>query len=490
MSNVLYLDCFSGISGDMFMGALLDIGARAKAIRDGLSRLGLDDEFDLLIEKTDRQGITGTRFDVLVHPTRHDHHHEHGHDHAHDHEHEHGHDHHHDHDHDHDHDHHHDHEHDHHHDHEHDHDHHHTHDHNHDHHHPDQTGYEYQPHGRTYAQIRSLIERSTLKESVKQRAQAIFAVVAEAEAAVHGVTIDDVHFHEVGAIDSIVDIVGAALALDDLGIEQVVCSPLVDGSGTIRCQHGIIPVPVPAVSRMLMGTTIPFRTSDCPTELITPTGMAIVKALCTSFGSMPSLQVQAIGYGFGQRDIGRLNALRVFHGALTPSQKTDGMELASAAVTPAAVVSQTGIDPETVVLLECQIDNSTGEALGHAAERLMQAGALDVCLIPVFMKKFRPATLFQIIARPATESKLVEILFAETGTIGIRRQMVERYTMSREWTTVTLDGQNVRVKVVRFGDITKAYPEYADAATLAEKTDRSFPEACERIMTAYRQQVT
>lgn len=263
-----------------------------------------------------------------------------------------------------------------------------------------------------------------------------------------------------------------------------------DGSGTIRCQHGIIPVPVPAVSRMLMGTTIPFRTSDCPTELITPTGMAIVKALSASFGIMPSLQVRAIGYGFGQRDIGRLNALRVFHGTLAPSQKMDGIELASTAVTPATRASQTGIDPETVVLLECQIDNSTGEALGHAAERLMQAGALDVCLIPVFMKKFRPATLIQIVAKPSTESRLVGILFAETGTIGIRRQIVERYTMSREWATVHMDGQTVRVKVTRFGDLTKAYPEYSDAAAWAEQSSLSFPEACERIMTVYRQQVT
>jgi len=337
-----------------------------------------------------------------------------------------------------------------------------------------------------------LIEHSTLKASVKQRAQAIFAVVAEAEAAVHGVTIDDVHFHEVGAIDSIVDIVGAALALDDLGIEQVVCSPLVDGSGTIRCQHGIIPVPVPAVSRMLMGTNIPFRTSDCPTELITPTGMAIVKALSASFGSMPSLQVRAIGYGFGQRDIGRLNALRVFHGVSAPGQNKNDSASVSERVLNAQTeqTEQTGIDPDKVVLLECQIDNSTGEALGYAAERLMQAGALDVCLIPVFMKKFRPATLIQIVAKPATEAPLVEILFAETGTIGVRRQVIERYTMSREWATVSLDGQNIRVKVVRFGNVTKAYPEYADATALAVRSGMSFPEACERIMTAYRQQGT
>jgi uncharacterized protein (TIGR00299 family) protein len=457
MNKLLYLDCFSGISGDMFLGALFDVGASPERVRAELSVLGLDNEFDLEIVKTVCQGITGTSFDVQVHTCQKNNAH---HDHEqknHEHSHEEGHDHDHDHDHVHDHDH----------DHVHDHDHGHDHEHDHDH------EYTHQPNGRTYAQIRDLIAQSALKPTIRDRALAIFAVIAEAEAAVHGVMTDDVHFHEVGAIDSIVDIVGAAVALDDLGVEMLVCSPLVDGSGTIRCQHGIIPVPVPAVSRMLQGTDIPFRTCDCPTELITPTGMAIVKTLCGSFGNMPSLKIQSVGYGFGKRDIGRLNALRVFLGE------------ASAPIMPVAPIMLSTISDQ-VLMLECQIDNSTGETIGHAADCLIKAGAYDVCLIPVFMKKFRPATIMQIIAPLDLEQTLVAILFAETGTIGVRRLLVERHTMNRKWLTVTTPDGTARVKIVQSGNLTKAYPEYADAVALAERASISFQTACERIMNAYR----
>ena len=418
MSKILYLDCFSGISGDMFLGAMLDIGASPERIRQDLSLLGLDTEFKILIEKTARQGITGISFDVLV--SQHTHDHEHDHDSDHDHEHEHERSHH--------------------------------------------------AHGRSYAQITGMISQAPLKAIVKERALAIFAVIAEAEAAVHGVPVADVHFHEVGAIDSIVDIVGAAIALDDLGIDHLVCSPLVDGSGTILCQHGLIPVPVPAVARMLEDTDIPFCTSDCPTELITPTGMAIVKTLCSTFGNMPPLKIQRVGYGFGQRDIGRLNALRIFLGDT------------------ASDPDSSGTTKDQVLMLECQVDNSTGEVLGYAADRMMQAGAHDVCLIPVFMKKFRPATMLQIIAPPEMEQTLVEILFAETGTIGVRRQIVERHTMAREWTTVITPDGSARVKVVHCGSLTKAYPEYTDAITLAEQTGLSYVAVCDRIMNAYREQ--
>ncbi len=531
MSRILYLDCFSGISGDMFLGALLAAGASPEYIRAGLSCLGLDDEFTLEIEPGARQGITGIAFDVKVlpHPAgtlaaaaaadrqtlapqqphihehghAHDHDHDHGHDHDHDHEHDHGHDHEHEHAHDHGHGHDHDHEHEHAldygHDHGHDHEHDHAHGHDHDHEHGHSHAHE--AHGRTYAEIRELIDRAGLDEAVRRTAQSIFAVIAEAEAAVHGVAIADVHFHEVGAIDSIVDIVGAALALESLDIHEVVCSPLVDGSGTIRCQHGIIPVPVPAVARMLQGTSIPFRTCEVPTELITPTGMGIVKALCRRFGSMPSLQVSAVGYGFGQREIGRLNALRVFVGepselsfpaagaATAPSAPAADAATAAAAATAATVsgtADATAVRADdTVLLLECQIDNSTGEALGHAAEALLKSGAFDVSLIPVYMKKFRPGTLVQVVAPPALETALAALLFAETGTIGIRRQLVERHTMAREWVTVTTAHGTARVKVTSRGGIRKGYPEYEDAVALARKAGIAYPEAVQLIMAAW-----
>ncbi|MGI6298534.1 MAG: nickel pincer cofactor biosynthesis protein LarC [Saccharofermentanales bacterium] len=429
--KILYLDCFSGISGDMFLGAMLDAGASLEKIKAGLSLLGLDSEFTLVSEPGQRQGITGTSFDVIVHKLSllhsHNHDHEHSHDHGHGHDHDHGHDHGHGHDHDHDH------------------------------------GHE---HGRSYAQIRALIEQSALEDQVKQTALAVFAVIAEAEAAVHGVAIEDVHFHEVGAIDSIVDIVGAALALADLGINQIVCSPLVDGSGTILCQHGTIPVPVPAVARMLKGADIPFSTCDIPTELITPTGMGIVKALAGSFGAMPAMRIHSVGYGFGQREIGRLNALRVFIGE------------------PAAVEQPSNAD--TVLLLECQIDNSTGEELGRAAELLMQAGAFDVSLIPVFMKKYRPGTLFQVVAPLQTEQALVQILFAETGTIGVRRQLVQRHTMQREIVKVMTEFGEARVKVTNWQGTTKAHPEYEDVAALAGRAGISYSQAVQAILAAYQ----
>lgn len=436
--KILYLDCFSGISGDMFLGAMLDAGASLEKIKAGLSLLGLDSEFTLVSEPGQRQGITGISFDVLVHkrgqPHSHGREHEHSHDHEHDHEHEHGHGHGHDHGHGHEHG--------------------HSHDHNHNH-----------EHGRSYAQIRALIEQSALEDKVKQTALAIFAVIAEAEAAVHGVAIEDVHFHEVGAIDSIVDIVGAALALADLGITNVVCSPLVDGSGTILCQHGTIPVPVPAVARMLKGTDIPFSTCDIPTELITPTGMGIVKALAGSFGAMPAMRILSVGYGFGQREIGRLNALRVFVGETADVQQPD---------------------TDTVLLLECQIDNSTGEELGRAAELLMQAGAFDVSLIPVFMKKYRPGTLFQVVAPLKAEQALVQILFAETGTIGVRRQLVQRHTMQREVIKVMTEYGEARVKVTNWQGTTKARPEYEDVAALASKAGISYSQAAQAILAAYQ----
>ncbi len=506
--RILYLDCFSGISGDMFLGAMLDAGASFERIKAGLSLLGLDSEFSLLNEPGQRQGITGTSFDVIVHKHGHDH----DHDHDHDHEHGHGHGHSHGHDHDHSHDHDHDHSHEHGHSHEHDHEHHHEHDHEHGHSHGDDHGHIHahdhdhahehdhehehehsHEHGRSYAQIRTLIEQSALNDKVKQTALAVFAVIGEAEAAVHGVTLEDVHFHEVGAVDSIVDIVGAALALADLEITEVVCSPLVDGSGTILCQHGMIPVPVPAVARMLQNTDIPFSTCDIPTELITPTGMGIVKALADSFGAMPAMRVQSVGYGFGQREIGRLNALRVFIGEAAAEMKIEpDRDISNAAnfigseVKSDATILPADSQTDTILLLECQIDNSTGEELGRAAELLMQAGAFDVSLIPVFMKKYRPGTLIQVVAAPGLEKELVEILFAETGTIGVRRQLVQRHTMQRESVKVTTEYGEARVKITSWQGVSKIHPEYEDAAALAKKSGISYADAVQAIMTAYR----
>ena len=229
-----------------------------------------------------------------------------------------------------------------------------------------------------------MIEQSALGERVRSISLDIFRTIGLAEAAVHGKALADVHFHEVGAVDSIVDIVGAALAFEDLAIDTVVSSPLSDGSGWINCQHGLIPVPVPAVMKMLEGTQIPYKTGTADTELVTPTGMGIVKTLCHYYGSMPDMRVIKSGYGFGQREIGRLNALRAVLGepADRPGIEADPVK---------------AVYDEDVLLLSCNIDNSTPEQLGFAADQLMKAGALDVGFIPLMMKKWRPAHLLQIV---------------------------------------------------------------------------------------------
>ena len=416
--RILYLDCFSGISGDMMIGALLDIGASEDALREGLSQLPIGAEYRLSIEKTYPSGIGGTSFDVHLEPRGHGHSHDHS-DHNHDHNHDHDHDHNHDHDHGHGH--------------------HHGH---HDHGHAD-------THGRSYVDIVNMIRSSPLPERIVTRAIAVFRAIGEAEAAVHGKTLEEVHFHEVGAVDSIVDIVGAAIALENLAIDRIVVSVISDGSGTIRCQHGVIPVPVPAVVKMLEGTDIPFRPGTADTELVTPTGLGLAKTLADSYGSMPDMRILRVGYGLGKRDIGRLNALRVFLGESREAE-VPGMD--SAAV------------------LECSIDSTTPEDLAYAAEILMASGALDVTMIPAHMKKGRSGILLQVMCRPEDTERVAELMFRHTGTVGIRTRISDRYVMDRRWEPVETPYGVIRVKKVSWGDITRAYPEYEDLKSVAKSS--------------------
>ena len=423
--KILYLDCFSGISGDMFLGSLIDIGVPLSVIEQGLMPLGLAGEYHLHAEKTSKSGIQGTSFSV--HLTGH-HHHDHHH---------HGDDHH---------------------------------------------------HGRTYADIRHLIETAPLPDPVRQMALAVFLEIGQAEAAVHGVALDHVHFHEVGAIDSIVDIVGTVLALDYLKIDRIQSSSLQDGSGSILCQHGSMPVPVPAVMKMLENTDIPYVTGTSDTELVTPTGFSLVKTLASSFGSMPQMKRLAIGYGFGQRDIGRLNALRIILGETTESASsmtTDPAEQASLVQAP--VRSLPGFDPsemDRVVLLSCHIDNSTAEQLGYLSELMYQKGALDVALSPLQMKKNRPGHLLTVLVSENFEKDAVRLLFTHTGTIGIRREWIDRHVMTRSIRSIQVLGQAIRIKTVQWQDVTHAYPEYEDIADLARRNQLSLEAARERIKEA------
>ncbi|WP_078412558.1 nickel pincer cofactor biosynthesis protein LarC [Priestia abyssalis] len=301
--KTLYFDCFSGISGDMVIGALLDAGADPTVLENELKKLHIDEEYELKWKKVVKNGITSTKFDVLLtknsHHHEHDHHHEHSHHHEHDHHHEHSH--HHEHDHHHEHSHHH--EHDHHHEHSHhrEHDHHHEHSHHHDHHH------------RTYQDIVKMIEAAGFSDQVKGTALKIFKRIGEAEGHIHGIPLEKVHFHEVGAVDSIIDIVGAAILIHQLEINVMKSSPVAVGTGRIHIDHGIYPVPAPATLEILKG--VPIQQSDIKAELATPTGAAIVSVLAEEFCTIPSMKIKSIGYGAGTKSFkNHPNVLRVIIG--------------------------------------------------------------------------------------------------------------------------------------------------------------------------------
>ena len=302
MKKVIYFDCYMGISGDMVLGACLDLGVDEEALKTELRKLHIEG-VDLSVKKMLKNGFTGTDVEVLSKedglPVDHLHDHVHGeHVHHDDHDHEH---HHHDHDHEHTH------------DHEHSHDHEHTHEHTHDHGH----GHSHEHAHRTLSEIRNLIMGSGLEDAVKETAMDIFQVIAEAEAKVHGKPIDEVGFHEVGAIDSIVDICGTAVCLHLLGVEKVYCSVVREGTGFIMCQHGQLPVPVPAVVNMMPGSGIIVKqTDEVHTELVTPTGFGILKGTKAICGTMPEMVVESVGLGFGKRDVGRLNGLRAVYGTI------------------------------------------------------------------------------------------------------------------------------------------------------------------------------
>jgi uncharacterized protein (TIGR00299 family) protein len=378
MVKALYFDCFSGISGDMAMAALLDLGIDAGTFRDELRKLDLPG-YDLTITKKSDHSIAGT--DVVVMP-----------DHA--------------------------------------------------------SGHPQ----RNLEQIETIIDQSGLKPDVKHFSKKVFGEIARAEAAVHDQPLDEVHFHEVGAIDSIVDIVGTAICLDLLGVERVFSSPLHDGKGFIECRHGLLPVPVPAVMKMLAGSHIPLVVEDVETELVTPTGMGIIKSLTVEFGNMPAMTIAGTGYGLGKRQTGRLNALRVVMGTLSDSARPkDCLQ-------------------EEIVVLATNIDDTNPELLGFTMETLLEAGALDVFFTPVYMKKNRPAVKLTVIVNKDDEKKAVGIILAQTSTIGVQRSVVQRYCMDRQILTVETGLGAVRVKVAQMGEIKKLAPEYEDCRALAKKT--------------------
>ncbi len=378
--RIAFLDTFSGISGDMTVGALVDAGVPLDAVRDAIARLQLDG-VEIWAERVERSGIAATKFHVRVHGG-----------------------------------------------------------------HPDQPGAHHQHHHpahRPYREIRDLLGASALDQDVRTRALAIFAKLGEAEGRVHGVATEDVAFHEVGALDAIVDVVGAAVGFVHLGVEAVFHAPLPLGSGFVDTAHGRLPVPGPAVTELVRGRRV--RPGDGSTELVTPTGAAIVAALARTEGP-PEMEVDAVGYGAGDRVLAdRPNLLRVVVGRATVLPERDD-----------------------VVVLEATIDDSSPQLFEHAIERLLAAGAKDVFLVPVVMKKSRPGTMLRVLAAPGDRDRLAAIVFAETSTIGLRYTTWSRLVLPREETTVETPWGRVRVKIAVAPDGSRnVAPEYEDCRRLA-----------------------
>ncbi len=433
--RVLFLDCFSGISGDMTVGALCDLGVQPSAFEWELSKVEIGD-FHLHFERASRRHIAGVKFGVhagAVHTHDQDepaHNHDHGHEHSHGDEEEHSHAHEHSHD-----------------------------EHEHHHHHEDE-----HEHGRSYAEIRALIETSDLSDFVKKHALGIFRRIAEAEAKIHDAPVETVGFHEVGALDSIADIICACVGIEALGVEKVYVSPLIDGRGWIDCAHGRFPVPAPATLEILRGISV--EQVDEPFEMITPTGAAIVAEFAEAFGPMPRLSVDKIGYGLGTRDNpGRANVLRAVLGTV------DGPAL----------------ETDTVTQIETDLDDQSPEITGAVLDRLLNAGALDASLTPTHMKKNRPGARLTVLCEPGAASGLTDLIFAETSTFGVRFSQLQRLKLARRHENVATPYGEVSVKLGYRGEqLLQVSPEFESCKAVAEKAGRPLREVYRAAEAAYR----
>lgn len=402
--RTIYFDCFSGISGDMAVGALLDLGVPQDYLISSLDKLGISDEYKIVISKSVKCGIEGTDFNVILennglvhahkseneheceHLEKHNHHHEHGHDHMH------------------------------------------------------TTSHEDHHHGRNLFVIEGIIDKSDLNDNIKRISKEIFKKVAEAEALVHGKSIYEVHFHEVGAVDSIVDIVGAAICIDYLKPDRVISSPINTGSGFVKCQHGVIPVPAPATMQILRD--VPIYCDEREFELTTPTGAAIIKVLANEYKKLPFIKAKRIGYGCGKRNTEKPNLLRVI---LAEEEFSE------------------------ICILEATIDDMNPQIYGFFMDKLFKAGAKDVYFTPVYMKKNRPGIVVTITTPTAIEEKIKEIIFNETTTIGIRRFNIERTELEREFRELNTSFGQINYKISKYKDkVVNITPEFEDVKNAAE----------------------
>lgn len=474
--STLYLEPFSGLSGDMLNALLLDLGADRKHLEEALKTISLDG-YHLHVDRIAKSSIWGTDFDVhMEHGEKdhgiagdfdhhhHHHDHEHGHEHHHEHEHEHTHAHshaHEEHTHAHTHSHEHTHE-------QHDHDHHHEHEHTHDGHSHEHTHSHHHHHGevRGLKEIETIILSSGVSDFVKEKSLEVFRDIAQAEANVHQMPVEEIHFHEVGATDSIIDIMSFFILWETLDIDTVYSTAVTEGSGTITVAHGVMPVPVPAVMQLRLQTAIPFSQDfDIHTELVTPTGLALFKAIRPVFAQPSNLTATKVGYGFGKRDTGKFNALR-------------GTLLEKSTLSHQVVTSNN----DEIIQIDTTIDDQSGEELGYIMSLLLEEGALDVHYTPVYTKKNRPATHLTLLIQEGDLERFTAILFEQTSTIGFRYQNVQRKVMTRTFETQQTSLGEVKVKKNQYGTFTKSTLEYEDCARIAHETGLSIQAVYQQLI--------
>ena len=458
--STLYLEPFSGLSGDMLNALLLDLGADRKHLEEALKTISLDG-YHLHLDRIAKSSIWGTDFDVHMEHGEKDHgiagdfdHHHHDHDHDHEHHHNHEHEHTHAHSHTHEE---HTHEHSHEHDHEHTHDgHSHEHTHSHHHHHGEVRGLK---------EIETIILSSGVSDFVKEKSLEVFRDIAQAEANVHQMPVEEIHFHEVGATDSIIDIMSFFILWETLDIDAVYSTAVTEGSGTITVAHGVMPVPVPAVMQLRLGTSIPFSQDfDIHTELVTPTGLALFKAIRPVFAQPSNLTATKVGYGFGKRDTGKFNALR-------------GTLLEKSSLSHQVVTSNN----DEIIQIDTTIDDQSGEELGYIMSLLLEEGALDVHYTSVYTKKNRPATHLTLLIQEGDLERFTAILFEQTSTIGFRYQTVQRKVMTRTFETQQTSLGAVKVKKNQYGTFTKSTLEYEDCARIAKETGLSIQAVYQQL---------
>jgi uncharacterized protein (TIGR00299 family) protein len=373
--KIAYFDCFSGASGDMILGALMDAGLPLEKLKAELAKLKLS-HYDLKVEKVAKKSIAGSQAIVIVEEDHHHHHHRH------------------------------------------------------------------------LSDIRTILENSDLDNSIKEKSIGIFTRLAEAEAKVHQTTVDQIHFHEVGAMDAIIDVVGSVAGIAALGIEKIVCSALHVGAGTVECAHGTLPVPAPATVELIQGK--PVYSTGVEGELLTPTGAAILTTLAAEFGPMPAMTLETTGYGAGNADISIPNLLRIAIGEATEEIK--------------------GLESERVAVMETSIDDMNPQIYDYLIEKMLHMGVMDVFLVPLHMKKTRPGMLLTVLCKIKMMDQITDFLLAETTTIGVRWRIDHRMKARREIRTEKTTHGDIGFKIAKIGDRTvNVSPEYEDCKRVAMK---------------------